>query len=72
MENALHYIPHSYPTSQAYVIAHTETGNRCKALFYWNGGKPTFASYGTDITESVIAWEYNTEIYKKYNWEIPQ
>lgn len=28
------------------------------ALFYWNGGVPTFAQYGSDITEKVIAWRY--------------
>lgn len=26
-----------------------------------NGMKPTFASYGMDITESVIDWEYITQ-----------
>ena len=75
MENTLHYIPHSYPKyqkNQAYVIAHTKSGNRIKAMFYWNGNRPTFASYGTDISDRVIAWEYNTEIYNKYNKEIPQ
>lgn len=40
------------------VIAITKSGNKCKAMFYWNGSKPTFASYGTDITENVVAWEY--------------
>lgn len=28
------------------------------ALFYWNGGVPTFAQYGTDITVKVVAWRY--------------
>ena len=31
-------------------------------MFYWNGGKPTFASYGMDITDSVIDWEYDNSV----------
>lgn len=49
-----------YKSNQAKVIVTTKSGNKTRAMFYWNGGKPTFASYGTDITENVIAWEYDT------------
>lgn len=70
-----HEIPYSYPKYEnnlAQVIVHTAPGKMQKAMFYWNGGKPTFASYGTDITDSVRAWEYNKEFYDKYGMEIPQ
>ena len=70
-----HTIPESYPkykNNQAHIIAHTAPGKMQKAMFYWNGGKPTFASYGTDITANVSAWEYDLEFYQKYNKEIPQ
>ncbi len=55
-----------YRGNCARVIAITENGNRCRAMFYWNGGVPTFASYGSDITKSVVAWEYNypTRLYE--------
>lgn len=69
----IHYIPHSYPqyeNNQAFVIAHTATGKTQKAMFYLNGGKPTFASYGTDITDSVVAWEYDKARYERYGKEI--
>lgn len=49
-----------YKRNQAKVIVTTKSGNKRKAMFYWNGNKPTFASYGTDITDSVIDWEYDT------------
>ena len=48
-----------YTNNQAGVIVTTKSGNRCRAMFYWNGGKPTFASFGSDITEHVIDWEYD-------------
>lgn len=75
MERELYYVPYSYPRyerNQARVIAHTRNGRRCRAMFYWNGTKPTFASYGSDITESVTCWEYDYDFYKKYNKEIPR
>lgn len=31
-----------------------------KAMFYRNGGKPTFASYGS-VIENVIMWAYINE-----------
>lgn len=71
----IHYIPHSYPkyeSNQAFVITHTETGKMQKAMFYWNGGKPTFASYGSDITDSVVSWEYDSAHYARYGKDIPQ
>ena len=27
-------------------------------MFYLNGGKPVFASYGIDVTEKVAEWKY--------------
>ena len=51
-----------YTNNQAKVIVTTKSGNKKRAMFYWNGGKPTFASYGTDITDSVIDWEYNNSM----------
>lgn len=54
-----------YTNNQAKVIVTTENGNKKRAMFYWNGGKPTFASYGMDITDNVIDWEYDTELEEK-------
>ena len=51
-----------YTNNQAKVIVTTENGNKKRAMFYWNGGKPTFASYGMDITDSVIDWEYENAV----------
>ena len=31
-----------------------------KGMFYWNGGKPTFAACGRTITD-VIEWKYNED-----------
>ena len=50
-----------YENNQAKVIVTTKSGNKKRAMFYWNGGNPTFASYGMDITESVVDWEYITQ-----------
>jgi hypothetical protein len=71
----LHNIPDSYPkyeNNQAFVYAYKSNGSRTRAMFYWNGGKPTFAAYGTDITDSVVMWEYNYDVYTRYGKEIPQ
>ena len=62
MENERHYIPFEYPQykrNQAHVIVHFSDGGRSRGMFYWNGGKPTFACYGTDVTKNVISWEYD-------------
>lgn len=29
-----------------------------KGMFYWNGSKPCFASYGSVVTEKVEEWRY--------------
>ncbi|MBO6302657.1 MAG: hypothetical protein J6N15_09495 [Ruminiclostridium sp.] len=29
-----------------------------KAMFYMNGGKPVFASYGFNVTDEVKKWRY--------------
>lgn len=55
--------PH-YEGDFARVIVTTRCGNKTRAMFYWNGGEPTFSSYGTNITDSVINWEYDTEVQK--------
>jgi hypothetical protein len=39
------------------VFVITTNGKRAKAMFYYNGGKPTFASYGS-VIENVIMWAY--------------
>lgn len=39
------------------VYCITADGKRAKAMFYYNGGKPTFASYGS-VVENVIRWAY--------------
>ena len=53
-----------YKGNFAKVIVTTKSGNKCKAMFYWNGNKPTFATYGSDITENVVSWEYATPTEK--------
>lgn len=50
-----------YEGDCARVVVTTKNGRKRKAMFYWNGSKPTFASYGTDITELVTDWEYRKE-----------
>ena len=47
-----------YPKQNIPIYCHLKNGNRTKGMFYMNGGKPTFVSYGTDISDSVIGWEY--------------
>lgn len=60
----IHYIPEEYP-EHAIVIIHLKNGGKTKGMFYWNGGKPNFASYGTNITELVIGWGYPTNYSNK-------
>ena len=48
-----------YTSNCATVIVERSDGRKCKAIFYWNGTTATFACYGADITESVVAWQYD-------------
>ena len=43
--------------SQAMVYMQTATGRITKGMFYMNGKKPTFASFGLEIKD-VVAWAY--------------
>ena len=43
--------------SQVRVYIKKSNGSTSKGMFYMNGTKPTFASYGSEI-QDVIAWEY--------------
>lgn len=43
--------------NQTIVFIETAGGAKSKAMFYYNGGKPTFASYGS-IIEDVVRWAY--------------
>ena len=43
--------------SQVKVYIKKSTGSTSKGMFYMNGTKPTFASYGSEI-QDVIAWAY--------------
>jgi hypothetical protein len=47
-----------YPKQNVPIYMFLVSGNKAKGMFYWNGGKPTFVSYGTEITNKVISWEY--------------
>jgi len=47
-----------YVGDSAKVIVTLKDGRKRKAMFYMNGKKPTFASYGSDISEKVIDWVY--------------
>lgn len=46
-----------YVGSQASVYMKCSDGRIRKGMFYYNGGKPVFASYGSQI-ENVIEWAY--------------
>ena len=35
-----------------------DQSNWRKAMFYRNGCRPVFASYGSDVTDKVIEWRY--------------
>lgn len=48
----------NYPKQHIPIYIFLSNGVKTKGMFYWNGGKPTFVSYGTDITDVVINWEY--------------
>lgn len=43
--------------SQVMVYIKKSNGSTSKGMFYMNGTKPTFASYGSEI-QDVIAWAY--------------
>ena len=43
--------------SQVRVYIKKSNGSTSKGMFYMNGTKPTFASYGSEI-QDVIAWAY--------------
>ena len=43
--------------SQVRVYIKKSNGSTSKGMFYMNGTKPTFASYGSEI-QNVIAWAY--------------
>lgn len=43
--------------SQVMVYIKKYNGSISKGMFYMNGTKPTFASYGSEI-QNVIAWAY--------------
>jgi hypothetical protein len=47
-----------FPKENIVLLLHLKNGKRTKGFFYMNGRKPTFASYGTEITDMVIGWEY--------------
>ena len=48
----------NYPKQKIPIYIFLSNGNKVKGMFYWNGGKPTFVSYGTEIFDTVINWEY--------------
>ena len=43
--------------SQVRVYIKKSNGSTTKGMFYMNGTKPTFASYGSEI-QNVIVWAY--------------
>ena len=43
--------------SQVMVYIKKYNGSTSKGMFYMNGTKPTFASYGSEI-QNAIAWAY--------------
>lgn len=47
-----------YPKKDCFVIfiSASKPGIWCKGMFFWNGTKPEFASYGSEIT-NVIEWK---------------
>lgn len=49
-----------YTGGAALVYMKRSDGRVTKGMFYMNGNKPTFAAYGSEIT-NVIAWRYRFE-----------
>lgn len=47
-----------YRRNQARVLIKTAGENISKGMFFYNGSKPTFVSYGSDITSAVTKWAY--------------
>ena len=54
-----------YPKENIAILCHLNNGRRTKGFFYMNGTKPTFAAYGSEITDKVIGWEYICPIKEK-------
>jgi hypothetical protein len=46
-----------YSNNQARVYIKCSDGRITKGMFYYNGGEPVFASYGSRIT-NVTEWAY--------------
>ena len=46
-----------YISNCAFVFMKCSDGKIRKGMFYMNGGKPVFASYGSTV-ENVTAWAY--------------
>ena len=47
-----------YPEENIVVYLFLKSGRRTKGMFYMNGRTPCFASFGMDVTDDVISWEY--------------
>lgn len=51
-----------YPKQDMPIHIKLKNGIKTKGFFYWNGGTPTFAAYGTPLNvNDVIEWEYITK-----------
>lgn len=49
-----------YVENCASVYMKCSDGRTRKGMFYYNGGKPVFASYGSQI-DNVTEWAYRTD-----------
>ena len=49
-----------YVGSQAFVYMKCSDGRIKKGMFYYNGGKPVFASFGSRIND-VTEWAYRND-----------
>lgn len=50
----------AYPETNgnaAHILMKCSSGKITKGMYYNNGGKPTFAAYGSEVSD-VIAWAY--------------
>lgn len=51
--------PNVKVNSQALILVKLRGQNIWReAMFYWNGKRPSFVSYGSDVSELVEKWRY--------------
>ena len=52
-----------YPKENIPIHIKLRDGRQTKGFFYWNGTKPTFASFGSEIdAKEVLEWAYLVKV----------